>query len=59
MAGILADQIRLTTNGGQQISVHELVLTDVGVAQVPEPASIALFGLGLAAVAGIRRKRQR
>jgi hypothetical protein len=26
---------------------------------VPEPASIALFGLGLAAVAGIRRKRQR
>lgn len=55
--GVMADQWRLTLSG-DQVSLHEVVVDGGAASSVPEPSSLALLGLGLASLAGLRRKKK-
>jgi hypothetical protein len=54
--GILADSFRLTLNSGGQVSFHEVSIDGSKATAVPEPATLALFGLGLLGFVAGRRK---
>jgi len=40
-------------------NIHLLAIDNIEMADVPEPATLAMFGLGLAALGGLRRRQQR
>ena len=52
--GITFDEIRVTVGGDRQ-----MLIDNVQIGAVPEPATYALLVAGLAAVAGVARRRQR
>lgn len=56
-SGVLADEWRWTRVSGSQVSLHE-VMIDGYISSVPEPATFALLGLGLAGIT-FSRKRKR
>ena len=55
--GIVADEFRLTLSAGanQQLSVHEVIVSG-SLNQVPEPASLAIFGTICLVACGRRRR---
>ncbi|GIW97409.1 MAG: hypothetical protein KatS3mg111_0742 [Pirellulaceae bacterium] len=53
---VLADQFRLTFDGGNQVSIHEVSVFGSAITAVPEPSSVVLSGL-LVTVGLFRRRR--
>ncbi|HZZ79886.1 MAG TPA: hypothetical protein VFE62_15310 [Gemmataceae bacterium] len=51
LGGVVADAFRFTTNGGDQVSLHEISIFG-SPAAVPEPASLAIFGFLTVSVIG-------
>lgn len=58
LGGVIADEFRLTLRPAntQQVSVHEIIVSGSQLNQVPEPASLAIFGT--ICLVGIVRRRQ-
>ncbi len=58
LGGIKADAFRFTTDGGGQVSLHEISLSGSNAAAVPEPGSVLLLGLGVAGLTFSRKRRK-
>jgi hypothetical protein len=57
-SNMIFDELRFVEGGGYSYFILDNVAF-VNASAVPEPASLALFGLGLAGLAGLRRQRRK